>query len=293
MDNNPNLKEKTSGVLVKFFNDFAAERKLDLFFVCESDSRPEGIAVEDSDFDSFGLFLPPVASSLQVVPKVESIYKVAHNKVEIEGMSYDLDFELMDLREFARRKAIRKMYNSDYVLFSPVVHINKYPKLIDSIKERLKPIPDEFMNKFKNHHEICEKQIKRNGECLNKKILSGLVCGVKYFHTHTFVEFPEYDIWLGIDTLKEKLDQSHEALGLSTHERDLLFQVFENITYYYKQKRKGRKSVSQVIPALQYKFYDWLNTRFKMTDDLDTNSPGLTLENFQGLVDEIVSSWSH
>jgi hypothetical protein len=274
-----------------FLTNFENEKNIHLVFVCETDSRPCGVDVVDSDFDLKGFYLPHPSDSLKIIPKIQSAYKLPHNKLLINNMECDLDIEFLDIRQFGIEKIRDHIIYLDYVLYSPTIYINRYPQLIEEIKARLEPYPDEFLFKLNNLHEFCLKSLNKSGECWVKKLLSALICGVQYLYVLIYDKFPNYNIWALINEFRTRFTELEEKQLISKNDISLFENIFDMIEFYYEEKKnKGRKFGTNFISTYQFKFVELLKTKFprKKKKNLHLN---FDLEFFENISNIILKSW--
>jgi hypothetical protein len=272
--------------LLEFLQQFEKENDIRLIFACESASRAYGVDVDESDYDLKGLFLPNPKDSLRIVKKIPPAYKIPHFKIVIDGNEFDVDVEFIDFREFAMMKNTSVCY-FDFFLFSPTVYINLFPEVLQSIQTNLKPIPNEFLYRFRNMHQSCEKTFEKSKECMNKKLLGTLIHGVQYVYIFLYKNFPFFNIFQQIEFFKEKI--ANEEIELNKSEISLLCEIFELIKYYYDEKKIGRKSVSPSISDYQFRFNEFLEKLLK-EDNKIVYKYTLELDFFQGLLDKMLAS---
>jgi hypothetical protein len=275
--------ENENQELLNFLYSFEKEKDIKLIYVCESASRAYGVEVEESDFDLKGLYLPNPKDSLRIMPKIETCFKIPHYRIIKDSKEYDVDVEFLDFREFAVMKKSSVAY-FDFFLFSPTVYINKFPDIIEEIKSNLKPMPNEFLYRFRNMHQACVKTYEKTQDCMNKKLLGTLIHGVQYVHIYYFKNFPFFNIFEQIEFLKGKIND----LGLEKPEVNLLLEIFNLVNYYYKEKKKGRKSVSETISDYQFRLNDFLEKINKMEKDV-VYKYSIELDLFQDLLDRILN----
>jgi hypothetical protein len=272
-----------------FLVKFEIERNINLFYVVESASRIHGIEVADSDFDLKGIYLPNPSDSLKVVPKIPQVFKIPHFDIEINGVNYDVDVELIDLRKFATEKVVELSNYYDFALFSPMVYVNKYPEIIQKIKDKIKPKSKVFYQKLKSSHDFCEKSFTKSHECLNKRLLTTLIFAIQYFHVKLFNTFPNPNIWEEWNFLSEQFNKLIDNQIITKGDYDLLCRVFDLIKYYYEEKKLSRKSVSKEISPSQYNVINYIETKLKCNEN-DKESE-FTFDFFQNCCDEILNIW--
>jgi predicted nucleotidyltransferase len=275
--------------LLNFLHGFEKEYDIRLIFVCESASRAYGVEVDDSDYDLKGLYLPNPKDSLKIKRKIEPTYKIPHFKIIKNSVEYDVDVEFIDFREFALMKN-QSVYYFDFFMFSPTVYINIFPEVIETIKSNLKPMPNEFLFRFRKMMECCEKVYEKSGECMNKKLLGALIHAVQYIHAYFYKSFPLFNIFEQIKFLKDKI-QNNE-LDLEKSDLNLLQEMFDLIQYYYEEKKKGRKSISNTISDNLSKFRDLLE-KFYDEDKKEKKTVykyTLDLSLFQELLDKMLTN---
>jgi hypothetical protein len=279
--------ENDNKELLELLKRFEDEYDIRLIFVCESASRAYGVEVEESDYDLKGLFLPNPRDSLRVIKKIEPAYKIPHIKYIKDDKEYDVDVEFIDFREFAVMKNTAVCY-FDFSMFSPTIYINLFPEVIQTIQTNLKPMPNEFLYRFRNMHQACEKTFEKSKECMNKKLLGTLIHGVQYVHIYLYKTFPFFNIFQQIDFFKEKINK--DEVQLSKSEISLLLEIFELIRYYFDEKKKGRKSNSPSISDYQYRFNDLLEKIHKEDNKKEeVRKYTLKLELFQELLDKMLT----
>jgi hypothetical protein len=64
--------------IYNFLIEFEAEHDINIFYVCEINSRPNGVDVVDSDFDLVGFYLPNPNDSLKIIHKIPRQFKYPH-----------------------------------------------------------------------------------------------------------------------------------------------------------------------------------------------------------------------
>jgi hypothetical protein len=287
------LDEQQHKEIKNFLLNFEKEKDIKLIFVCEIASRSHNIHVEESDYDLFGLYLPNPKDSLRIKNKIEQEYKIPHNDVEINGKIYEIDIELKDFRYYAVKKAINSEIHMDYFFFTPIVYMNRFPEIINKINENIVPKPFDFLARLRYLYIHCEKSLKKDMECLNKKLLTALVHGLQYFHCCVYGTFPLFDVFEEINYLKNELDNLIENKIINENEKFLLLQVFDLINYFYDEKKKGRKTMSTCIPDYIIKFKNWLENDFKYLNLQDESTKTkMDLDFFQDLLDEMLKNIS-
>ena len=286
------IETKLHSAISKFLTEFEKRHNINLIFVCEASSRPQQIHVDDSDFDLKGLFLPNPEDCLKIIPKILTHYQIFHNKIRIDSKEYDVDINFYDLKEFSRQKlnSENQIGHFDFSFFSPNVYLDKFPHLMQRIREKLFPIPSEFYSSFKGLTDFLLKSKDKNKLFPNKKLLCSLVAGVYFFHVCIFDEFPFYSVWEELEYLKNRLDFLVEKNKISLKDKSMLEQIFQLIEFYFIQKKeKGRISTSLKIFDIQLNFSSWLLEKFE-EKLMERKKNGFTLDFFQSICDEIMLS---
>jgi hypothetical protein len=282
-----NTDDEVNKQILKFLQKFEKDYDICLIFVSESASRAHSIEVSDSDYDLKGIYLSNPKDSLKVCPTIEKVFKIPHFKVTINQVDYDVDVEFIDWKELAWEKVRANNISYDYCLYSPKVYLNRYPHVIQKFKERLVPSPNEFIYKYVNLLEFCEKSLGKSTECMHKKLLAALVSGVQYFHVCAYKAFPEYNVWNEIEFLRKDSKRLIEEKVINENEWELFNRVFDLIDFHYEEKKKGRKSVANVISEYQFKFLKWLREKYR----IQKNIPNVfDFDFFQSLQDYMIEN---
>ena len=255
----PQITCELKTCIEKIIEEYEEKYNIHIFYASDTGSRVNGVAVQSSDFDANGFFIPDYKEYLKVISKYQTIISRQGIQFKLGDENFEVDILFWDIKDWLREKIEKNNQGFDYVIFSPLIYRNRHPELIDKIKMNIDPPFYYFWGKLKNNLDLCYKEIKKEG-VQNKKIMNTLIYCANYLYCRIFEKFPDFNIF----KLIEKFDSQREYLKtlLSEEELENLFKCFSFIEDCYEEKKKGRKSIRKDIPEIVMNLNNLLDRKF-------------------------------
>lgn len=280
------LSEEIRNEIENIIKEYEEKYNIHIFFACDTGSRSLGVAVETSDFDLNGFFIPHKYEYIRIMRKSPEIITGQQKKFTAGGREYEIDIQLWDIMNWLRQKVEKNLISCDYWLNSPLVYRDK-KELTSYISELVLPPYYDYWGKFKNNMDQCKKAILQEG-CQNKRLMNCLIYSTQFLHIWFFKEFPDFNIFKEINFFKARKEEIIDKKLLMESEYANLLECFEFIEICYEEKKKGRKSVTKEIPQYIAKFSKMLNDKFNPKQSKQDLVNNFTPETSQKIFDIIM-----
>jgi len=254
-----NYKDHINNILIRIEKDY----EIKIFYASETGSRGIGNNVSDSDFDITGFFVPiNEMEYFKIVRKYDSTIKIIQEKIFLNNNFFEVDIELWDFKEWLKSKVLKNSQGCDFWFESPLIYKNLYPDLIETVRKIIPPPYLLYWGKAKSGLEYNEKDIKNKGICLNKSLMNVLTNLFYYTHYQIFFTFPYYNIFDEMDYLLKKKEMINQSSFTDPKDFSILEKSVEVYYKLHEDKKKDRKSKTDLIPEAIYDFRMVLNRNF-------------------------------
>lgn len=270
--NNLNLKsnndfnfESIEEYLKKIENEF----EIIIVFASETGSRALGTSVENSDFDISGFFIGKNKESyLLLFPKYDNIIKIVQHQIMINNIKYEIDVELLEVKDWLNSKCIKNENRYDYWFTSPLIYRNINPEVfIDKIY--LSAPSNLYLGKAKSAISYNEKDLKNNNLCLNKSLMNIICSFFQYLHVQLYNDFPNFNI---LNEFNFILKNEESLTKLKTLFDESQIKILEDSIKLYKEllleKQKERLSKRNNFPEVIYDLSKLLTDKFQVKKDI-------------------------
>jgi predicted nucleotidyltransferase len=276
------IRNEIENIIKKYETDY----NIHVFFACDTGSRAIGVAVDTSDFDLNGFFIPHKYEYIRIMRKSPEIIAKEGLKFKVGEREYEIDIQLWDIMHWLRQKVEKNLVSCDYWFKSPLVYRDNADQT-DSIRKLILPPFYDYWGKFKNNMDQCKKKLQGEG-CLNKRIMNCLIYSVQFLHIWLFNEHADYNIFKEIEffkTSKDKVVDKH----MTEQEYENMLQCFDFIEICYEEKKKGRKSLAKEFPKEVLTFSKLLHDKFDPKKNRMELVNNFNAENSQKIFDSVLN----
>jgi hypothetical protein len=284
----PQINDEVIKAVNELISAFESEYNINIFFACDTGSRALGVAVESSDLDVNCFFIPHYREYMKIIRKSPDVISKQGMKIKAGERELDVDLQIWDIKDWLKDKVMKNTLGCDFYFSSPVIYRNFHPEIIKSITDLIDPPFYYFWGKYLNCMEKCEKAAKGEG-CQNKHIMNTLIYATQYLHCITGNVFPNFNIFIEIDTIREQKEDLINNHKITPEEFEVIEKCLNFIIECYEEKKKGRKSLTKEIPDFTKKFLKILNTKFNAKPKWVNTQGHYNAENAQEIFNQLLS----